>query len=158
MCNIVRLRYRIKSSNFSWILQFPVFQQLAYFAIFLELYLIDLKDKEQLKANQTFTQKFIESTDKVKTGDVTIDIAKECHLLNKKKTKVMNDFLQMKLYEAFLEASPQAILQIMIVFRRGFSDPMDVFTISTSLLSLTLCATNLFWTYPTQVSNFICEL
>ena len=153
MRKIIESRYSIKSSNFAWILQFPIFQQLAYFSIFLELYMIDLKDKERMKANQQCTIEVNNSSDKTKTGDETIEIAKECYMLNKKKTRVMNDFLQLKLYEAFLEASPQAILQIMIVFRRGFSDPMDVFTISISLLSLTVCATDLFWKYPTQVSK-----
>ena len=132
-------------------MQFPLFQQIAYFAIFLELYEIDLQDKEKRAENRKLAKEFPESTDKKAEGDKSIQIAKDCYRLNQKKTKVMNDFLQMKLYEAFLEAAPQSILQIMIVFRRGFSDPMDVFTITTSMLSLTMCATNLFWKYPTQV-------
>ena len=152
MKKIIESRYLMKSSNFPWILQFPIFQQLAYFSIFLELYMIDLTDKERIKANQQCTIEVNNSIDKTKNGDETVKIAKECHMLNKKKTRVMNDFLQLKLYEAFLEAAPQAILQVMIVFRRGFSNPMDVFTILTSMLSLNICATDLFWRYPTQVS------
>ena len=151
MTNLIKLRYKIKFSYFAWILQFPIFQQLAYFAIFLELFMINSMDNKNLEKNQHFTQEFNNSTEKTKTGNATIEIAKECYMLEKKKIRVMNDFLQLKLFEAFLEAAPQAILQIMIVFRRGFSDPMDIFTISTSLLSLTLCAINLFWKYPTQV-------
>ena len=134
MKKIIESRYLMKSSNFPWILQFPIFQQLAYFSIFLELYMIDLKDKERIYANQKATHKVIEKTDITNISNDTVDIAKEFHLLNKKKTRVMNEFLQLKLYEAFMEAAPQAILQVMIVFRRGFSGPMDIFTISTSLL------------------------
>ena len=132
-------------------MQFPLFQQIAYFAIFLELYEINLQDKEKRAENRKLAKDFPESTDKKAAGEESKNIANHCDQLNQKKTKVMNDFLQMKLYEAFLEAAPQSILQIMIVFRRGFSDPMDIFTITTSMLSLTMCATNLFWKYPTQV-------
>ena len=134
-------------------MQFPLFQQIAYFAIFLELYEIDLQDKEKRAENRKLAKEFPESPDKKAAGEESKNIAKHCDQLNQKKTKVMNDFLQMKLYEAFLEAAPQSILQIMIVFRRGFSDPMDIFTITTSLLSLTICATDLFWKFPTQVSE-----
>ena len=151
---MIGLRYTIKSSNFAWILQFPIFQQIAYFAIFIELYEIDKIAKKMKKENQGLVKGFAESSDKKAVGDKSIQIAKDCDKLNQKKTKVMNDFLHMKLYEAFLEASPQSILQIMIVFRQGFSDPMDVFTIVTSMLSLTMCAATLFWKYPTVVSIY----
>ena len=150
---MIRLRYKIKSSNFAWILQFPLFQQLAYSSIFLELYEIGEQDKKKIEENRNLAIAFSESSDKVSDGKESIEIAKECYGLNKKKTKVMNDFLQLKLYEAFLEAAPQAILQIMIVFRQGFSSPLDIFTITTSMLSLSLCAINLYWKYPTQVCD-----
>ena len=155
---IINLRYTIKLSYFGWILQFPLFQQIAYFAIFLELYEIDLQYKKMRAENRMLAKQFPESPDKDAVGDKSKNIAKDCNRLNQKKTRVMNDFLQMKLYEAFLEASPQAILQIMIVFSRGFSDPMDVFTITTSMLSLTMCATNLYWKYPTLVSIFLIDV
>ena len=148
---IINLRYIVKSSSFGWILQFPLFQQLAYFAIFLELYEIDVADQKEVRKSHEIVKQVVDSSEEISSSKESIEIAKECDRLQKKKTMVMNDFLNMKLYEAFLEAAPQAILQIMIVFRKGFSDPMDVFTISTSLLSLTACATNLFWKYPTKV-------
>ena len=137
-------------------MQFPIFQQISYFAILLELYEIDKEEKETIKDNGNLAKGFFESSEsksKESKGKKSTMFAKYYKQLNEKKTKVMNDFLHMKLFEAFLEAAPQAVLQIMIVLRRGFSGPMDVFTISTSILSLTLCSTKLFWKYPTQVSD-----
>ena len=135
-------------------MQFPLFQQLAYTAILLELYEIDKEEKDSKDDSSKLAENFLKSKNKKLEGKRTIFFAMHFNKLNVKKTKVMNDFLRMKLFEAFLEAAPQAVLQIMIVLRRGFSGPMDVFTISTSMLSLTMCATKLFWKYPTQVSDF----
>ena len=126
--------------------------------------MIDMRDKKILIANQELTEKIVSSPKKIQIEDsnqisaiqksaILNGFARSCDKLSKMRISLLNEFLQMKLYEAFLEAAPQAILQVMIVFRRGFSDPMDIFTITTSLLSLTICATDLFWKFPTQVSE-----
>ena len=156
---LIKLRYTIKSSDFAWVMQFPLFQQLAYFAILFELYEIDKEEKDTKKENSKLVKNFVDiepsKSDKKSNEKRTMLFAKQFNKLNEKKIKVMNDFLHMKLFEAFLEAAPQAVLQMMIVLRRGFSGPMDVFTILTSILSLTMCSTKLFWKYPTQVSDFL---
>ena len=158
------MRYKTRGSNYAWILQLPVCQQLAYFSIFLELSIIDMSDKKILTSNQELTEKIVNSPKKIyseaskqiyviQKSAILNGYAKRSHKLSKMRIILLTEFLQMKLYEAFLEAAPQAILQVMIVFRRGFSDPIDIFTITTSLLSLTMCATDLFWKFPTQVSD-----
>ena len=127
--------------------------------------MIDMSDKKILTSNQELTEKVVNSPKKkyseaskqifvIQKSAIFNGYAKRCDKLSRMRISLLNEFLQMKLYEAFLEAAPQAILQVMIVFRRGFSDPMDIFTITTSLLSLTMCATDLFWKFPTQVSDY----
>ena len=125
--------------------------------------MIDMIDNKVMISNQQLSEMTVNSPKKkYSEASNQIDVmqksaifngfARKCAKLSTYRISLLNEFLQMKLYEAFLEAAPQAILQVMIVFRRGFSDQMDIFTITTSLLSLTMCATDLFWKYPTQVS------
>ena len=55
-----------------------------------------------------------------------------------KYLKLMTDFQKMKLFEAFGESAPQAALQIGIVLQTGTLSTTQIFTICTSLFSLTL--------------------
>ena len=53
-------------------------------------------------------------------------------------------FQEMKLYEAFGESAPQAALQIAIILQLGYITPLQIFTISTSLISFGLGASEVF--------------
>ena len=71
----------------------------------------------------------------------------------KQKAYLKGQFLDLKLYEAFLEGGPQSILQIAIIMQCGPSSYWQYLTISTSLLSFSFTATKMLLEYPTKVST-----
>ena len=71
--------------------------------------------------------------------------------INKQKTFLQAEFLDMKLFETFLEGGPQSILQIAIIIMYGPTDYWQYVTIATSLLSFCLSATYMYLQYPTKV-------
>ena len=82
--------------------------------------------------------------------------------INKQKTFLQAEFLDMKLFETFLEGGPQSILQIAIIIMYGPTDYWQYVTIATSLLSFCLSATYMYLQYPTKVMliikiGFICK-
>ena len=62
----------------------------------------------------------------------------------------MTDFQDMKLYEAFGESAPQAALQMAIILQIGSVSATQMFSIFTSLLSLTLGATEIMLMMKTK--------
>ena len=75
--------------------------------------------------------------------------------INKEKTFLQTEFLDMKLFETFLEGGPQSILQIAIFIRYGPTEYWQYVTIATSLLSFCLSATYMYLQYPTKVRLII---
>ena len=59
-------------------------------------------------------------------------------------TKTMTEFQELKLYEAFGEAAPQAVLQFAIALQLGYVSPLHILTISTSLFSFSLASSEIF--------------
>ena len=149
---VISKRHKIKSLTNSWLLKLPIVQSFANLAILMELLLIDSKAKQKRISNKDVTIEFNKHPEEnPNAGETVKKIAMECEKLNRRKIAVINDLLELKMFEAFLEAAPQAILQVMIVFRKGFNGSFNVVTIALSFASLTLCAIRLFWQYPTQV-------
>ena len=64
--------------------------------------------------------------------------------------KIMTQFQQMKLFEVFGESAPQATLQIAIVLQLGTLSATQLFSIITSLLSLTLGASEIMLMMETK--------
>ena len=64
--------------------------------------------------------------------------------------KLMTEFQELKLYEAFGEAAPQAVLQIGIIFQLGYVTPMQIFTVTTSLFSFSQASTDIFLIMKTK--------
>ena len=62
----------------------------------------------------------------------------------------MTDFQRMKLFEAFGESAPQAAFQIGIVLQLGTVSSTQIFTICTSLFSLTLGASEIMLMMATK--------
>ena len=52
----------------------------------------------------------------------------------KDKAQLLTNFLDYKLYEAFLESGPQFVFQLMVIFQDGVSSPVQWFTIVIILL------------------------
>ena len=89
------------------------------------------------------------------TYQAEIQKAGEDYLEAKDKYKMlMTDFQEMKLYETFGESAPQAALQIGIVLQTGSLNATQIFSIFTSLLSLTLGASEIMLMMKTKNNEF----
>ena len=64
--------------------------------------------------------------------------------------KLMTEFQELKLYEAFGEAAPQAVLQIGIILQLGYITPMQILTVTTSLFSFSQASTDIFLIMKTK--------
>ena len=71
--------------------------------------------------------------------------------IKKQKAYCLRKFLNMKLFETFLEGGPQCILQLSIIMQHGPSSYWQYITISTSIIRFCLSATGMFLNYPTNV-------
>ena len=69
---------------------------------------------------------------------------------NKRYLEIMTEFQRMKLFEAFGESAPQAALQLGIVLQVGTVSYTQIFTICTSLFSLTLGASEILLMLATK--------
>ena len=82
---------------------------------------------------------------------ILLKTAKTVEKIKTHRTYLIGQFMDLKLYEAFLEGGPQSIVQLMIVMQGGLTSYFQIFTIVTSLLSFTLAATEIYLRYPTKV-------
>ena len=70
--------------------------------------------------------------------------------------KLMTEFQELKLYEAFGEAAPQAVLQIGIILQLGYITPMQILTVTTSLFSFSQASMDIFLIMKTKrKDNFV---
>ena len=65
-------------------------------------------------------------------------------------TKNLTEFQELKLYEAFGEAAPQAVLQFSIILQLGYISPLQIVTIITSLFSFSLASSEIFLMMKTK--------
>ena len=119
--------------------------------------------QENINKYKIYSEKFQDpcyeanELNKDKDKQELIELAKTNEYITQHKAFVCVRFLDHKLYEAFLEAGPQSIFQLMIVLQSGFMDEFQLFTILTSILSFIPTATEMYLEYPTKVkkSSFI---
>ena len=64
--------------------------------------------------------------------------------------KTLTKFQEMKLFEAFGEAAPQAVLQFAIIIQLGYVSPVQLVTIITSLFSFSLTSAEIFLMMKTK--------
>ena len=65
-------------------------------------------------------------------------------------SRLKTEFQEMKLYEAFGEAAPQAVLQFSIILQLGYITPLQCFTIATSIFSFSLNSATIFLLMKTK--------
>ena len=138
---------------------FPLFQPFIHIAYFLELIYHDLHLKMSFENHVTFSKRLIsrEYTGALSDHHIPIEkkmllkIAKKVEKIKTHRTYLIGQFMDLKLYEAFLEGGPQSIVQLMIVMQGGLTSYFQIFTIVTSLLSFTLAASEIYLRYPTKV-------
>ena len=133
----------------------PLIQPFIHTTYFVELMLLDQDFKENINAYNGFAEMFNESYSifsKCQAKKDLIYFAETNEKIIKQKIFLRGQFLDHKMYEAFLEGGPQSILQLTILMQKGLSSPWQLFTIVTSFLTFCLCATEMLQNYPTRVS------
>ena len=129
---------------------FPLFQPMVHIWFFLKL----RKSKGIMLKARKFYQSF-------KPEDVTRDnlfhhqvqvkkAAKDYAGARKALSSLKTEFQEMKLYEAFGEAAPQAVLQFSIMLQVGYITPLQCFTIATSVFSFSLNSATIFLLMKTK--------
>ena len=129
---------------------FPLFQPMVHIWFFLKL----RKSKGIMLKARKFYQSF-------KPEDVTSDNLFHHQIQVKKAAKdyagarnafssLKTEFQEMKLYEAFGEAAPQAVLQFSIILQLGYITPLQCFTIATSIFSFSLNSATIFLLMKTK--------
>ena len=113
--------------------------------------------QENINEYNRYSEKFqdpsYEANELNKDKQELIELAKTNEYITQHKAFVCGRVLDHKLYEAFLEAGPQSIFQLMIVLQNGFMDEFQLFTILTSILSFIPTATEMYLAYPTKVKK-----
>ena len=156
MKKLISWRYSLRNMKMAWVLHFPLLQPIVNVSYLMELNMISSSINNNFKEHNEFSDKDKSNQSDVqdKTNELT-ELAMKNKNLKAKKISIISDFLSVMIYEAFLEAAPQATLQIMIVLKTGIMDYSQLSTIVTSLLSLTAAAVKLFWEFPTKVNIIV---
>ena len=129
---------------------FPLIQPIVHTWYFLQL----RKNKGIMLKARNIYQSF-------KPEDVTNDnlfhhqvqvnkAAKDYAGARKAFSSLKTEFQEMKLYEAFGEACPQAILQVSIIMQLGYITPLQCFTIATSVFSFSRNSSSIFLSMKTK--------
>ena len=134
-------------------------QPFVHITYFLQLRNLDkeiIKNIEHYKATgkSRTNNGLTEQTNFTKSQKKLIEQSQTNRSLKKAKNNLLKNFLGLKLFEAFIEAGPQLIFQIMVVLINGLTIS-QVITISTSALTLTWTASEFFLLYPTKVEMII---
>ena len=74
----------------------------------------------------------------------------EYHEAREQYSTLVSDLQTQKLYEGFAESAPQFCLQMAIILVQGNSSKIQLVSTVMSLISLTICATNIFLSMPTK--------
>ena len=150
----ISIRYKIQRSFLNFLVHFPLLQPIISLSYLLEIQGIDRKIIENKTNYKKFEsgETYMDRSKKTASRKTALLCSGENSRLKKLKIALVSEHLDIRMHEAFLESGPQAGLQIMIVMAQGFAGEGHAMMILTSLGSLTLCANDLFWQYPTKVS------
>ena len=74
----------------------------------------------------------------------------EYHEAREQYSTLVSDLQTQKLYEGFAESAPQFCLQMAIILVQGNSSKIQLVSTVMSLISLTLCATDIFLSMKTK--------
>ena len=147
---------RFSEKGSFWV-HLPILQPFVHMTFLKELWKFD----KNIQENQQEYTKFAKSLDSNKDTlednvREALEFGKKNHKYLEYKNKLLTNFLDLKLFEAFLEAGPQFAFQISVILQDGISGPTQLLTIVTSALSLTWASSELYLKYPTEVS--ICQI
>ena len=111
----------------------------------------------KLKAASDDMKKQVDYYNDLDFDDLEADIEirlQECgqkyHEAREEYSTLVSDLQTQKLYEGFAESAPQFCLQLAIMLIQGTSSSVQLVSTVMSLISLTLCATDIFLSMPTK--------
>ena len=129
----------------------PVLQQVFHCICLKNLKSAKDQMEKSLKFYKSFNPTVITDEESQKIYNEAVQQAADDYVKAEKTyLRIMTEFQQMKLYEAFGESAPQAALQIAIILQEGKISGVQIFTITTSLLSLTLGASEILLMMATK--------
>jgi hypothetical protein len=127
----------------------PIIQTINHIMVFLQLNKASLK-YEHTKKKQKLTTNYIEALKKT-AGYNTLE--QEVNSCKQVVSTIQCKFQETKLLEAFGESAPQFALQVAIMIKLGHISPFQFFTVSTSIFSCTLAASNVFLKMPSKLND-----
>ena len=131
-------------------LQIPIIQPVVHL-----LYLLRLKAAKDnitrcIKFYKKFNPRMVNEQNRKYFQDDVKNAADDFVKFQKTYQEILTNFQNVRLFEAFGESAPQAAFQIGIVLQLGTLSGLQVFTISTSLFSLSLGASTIFLMMATK--------
>ena len=85
--------------------------------------------------------------------DIEVQLQQCGHKYHKARDEystLVSELQTQKLYEGFAESAPQFCLQMAIILVQGNSSKIQLVSTVMSLISLTICATDIFLSMPTK--------
>ena len=128
----------------------PVVQTFVHFSSFLKLKRARDETAEAIKFYKSLDPDEINGLNIQNCRKQIEKAAEKCREAKKNYMQGVTDFQDMKLYEAFGEAAPQAILQFAVVLQIGYVSPVQVLTIITSLFTFSLASAEVFLMMKTK--------
>ena len=139
-----------KRSFFRVARHFPLFQTVVHATTFFTL----KKAKDELAKAHKLYMKFnpneVDDSNRDHYRNQVEIAAARYDEAGTKYRKALTEFQEMKLYEAFGEAAPQAVLQFAIIMQLGYVSPIQLLTILTSLFSFSLASAEIFLMMKTK--------
>jgi hypothetical protein len=127
----------------------PIIQTINHIMVFLQLNKASLK-YEDVKRKQKLTNNFIEEIRR-DAGVGTLE--QEVNACKQVVSTIHCKFQETKVLEAFGESAPQFALQVAIMIKLGHISPFQIFTVSTSIFSCTMAASNVFLKMPSKLND-----
>ena len=150
--HLKKSRHKSESSivKWSWSLptflrHFPLFQPLVHFS-----YLIQIKEAKDIMKKSRKIYKSIKQERHQNAKEMLIKASEENEKAKTKYAILFSEFQEMRLYEVFGESAPQSALQLAIMLQLGYLSYIQIFTIATSLFSVSMGSTNIFLLMPTK--------
>ena len=140
------------SLNGSFLCHIPIIQPLVHLTFFRQLRILD-------NAIYYNHGDYVSFRQEVKTSKKDLsENVEEAYSYGRKNVKYQTEkktllakFLEMKLLEAFLEAGPQFVFQIVVMLQDGITGYNQILAICTSAFSLIWASAELYLKYPTEV-------
>ena len=143
---MVKLRNRLPK----FLLHFPLIQVFTHFSFFMELVELDRLQRANMKVFKSISNEEMDNL--INNKKKIIEQVLIYDELTKQRSEVFQEVVKFKLFEAFLEGSPQIILQIYIVAQTGFSSWIQIISLIISIISTSYSAHELYQAYPTKVN------